>query len=81
MLVQVYHTNQSFRGEKREFISLNVIDVFQSQEGSVKPYSGNSPADYEDEYKGIVLDYLNNQKQFESRVVFDLDFLSFPKKP
>jgi hypothetical protein len=79
MLVQVYHTNPSFRGEKRDLVFLNVTEVFQSQEGTVKPYSGDNPGDYEDEYKGIVLDYLNAQDQFKTRVAFDLDFLSFPK--
>ena len=67
MLVTIYHTNPSHRGVKRELVTL--------ENEVVVPLLSHAVANNEDEFKGVVLDYINNTKQFQERIVFDLDFI------
>ena len=67
MLVHIYHTNPSHRGVKRELVTL--------ENEVVVPLLSHAVANNEDDFKGIVLDYINNIKKFQERVVFDMDII------
>ena len=67
MLVHIYHTTPSHRGVKREFVTL--------ENEVVVPLLSSAVANNEDDFKGVVLDYINNIKQFQERVVFDIEII------